>query len=364
MSVLTTNVFEVDKTNLAKTRVTNQKINTELAENEVLLAIDKFALTANNISYGITGDSLGYWHFFPSTDNWGRIPAMGYARVVASHCADIEVGERVWGFFPMASHVKILAGSVSRSGFKDISPHRKGLAPVYATFDRVSANPFYRADREDFELLLRGLFTTSWLVDDFMFENDYFGADQYLITSASSKTSIALAFAIRERNEKTSVGITSRSNRAFVEGLGCYDHVVTYGEMESLGGAKPSVLVDMAGSFTTLMAIHQHFNEQLRYSCKIGATHHHDLSGEGNLPGVKPIFFFAPTQIQKRTKDWGHSEVMKRLGAALVRYIEFGHSILTVKHSHTNTEIETVFQGVLSGQAQASVGHIVSLSGR
>ncbi|WDE08509.1 DUF2855 family protein [Thalassomonas viridans] len=361
MSAITTAVFEVDKSNLTKTRILHQQIEPDLAENEVLLAIDKFALTANNVSYCLTGDSLGYWRFFPADDNWGRIPAMGYAEVIASNCAGIETGERVWGFLPMASHVKIVAGKVTPSGFMDISPHREGLAPVYATFDRVSANPFYRAEREDFEMLLRGLFTTSWLVDDFMSDNRYFGAEQYLITSASSKTSIALAFAVRERNEQRSVGITSAANLAFVEGLGCYDQVITYDDITSLDSAKASVLVDMAGSFTTLMAIHRHFGGQLRYSCKIGATHHNDLSGEGELPGVKPVFFFAPTQVQKRTRDWGRGEVMKRLGAALVRYIEFCRSILTIKHTCSDDEIAKVFQEVLTGEGQASVGHVISL---
>jgi len=361
MSAITASVFEVDKNNLANTRIHHLDIRKELAENEVLLAIDKFALTANNISYCLTGDSLGYWRFFPSSDNWGRIPAMGYAEVIASNCDEVKVGERVWGFLPMASHVKILAGKVTSSGFMDISPHREGLAPVYAAFDRVSANPFYRADREDFEILLRGLFTTSWLVDDFMFDNHYFGAEQYLITSASSKTSIALAFAVRERGERKTVGITSKANLTFVNGLGCYDLVVTYDEISSLDATKASVLVDMAGSFTTLMAIHQHFNEQLCYSCKIGATHHEDLTGDGELPGVKPVFFFAPTQVQKRTRDWGRSEVMKRLGLALVHYMEFARSALTIKHLQTSAELRDVFQKVRAGQAGADVGYIVSL---
>ena len=56
--------------------------------------------------------------------------------------------------------------------------------------------------REDQDLLLRGLFLTSWLVDDFMFDNDHFGADEYVITCASSKTSIALAFVAKQELKK------------------------------------------------------------------------------------------------------------------------------------------------------------------
>ena len=120
-------------------------------ENEVLFKVDRFALTANNISYCLGGEVLGYWRFFPAEDNWGRIPAMGYAQVIASSCADIKVGERVWGFFPMSSHLKIKAGHISPSTFSDVSQHREGLSPFYAQFTRASANPHYCQENEDLE---------------------------------------------------------------------------------------------------------------------------------------------------------------------------------------------------------------------
>ena len=59
-------VFEVAKNELSNTQVIAVDISRPLAENEVLLKVNKFALTANNISYGIAGDALGYWRFFPS----------------------------------------------------------------------------------------------------------------------------------------------------------------------------------------------------------------------------------------------------------------------------------------------------------
>jgi hypothetical protein len=45
-----------------------------LADGDVLLDVERFALTANNITYGVYGDRLGYWRFFPEDDTWGRIP--------------------------------------------------------------------------------------------------------------------------------------------------------------------------------------------------------------------------------------------------------------------------------------------------
>ena len=364
-------VFEVAKNELRKTRIVPLNIEQALAENEVLLKVDKFALTANNISYGIAGDALGYWRFFPTQNpaeqaQWGRLPAMGYADVISSNCEHIKVGERVWGFMPMASHLKIQAGRISKTGFADISPHREGLSPLYSTFSRVNTNPFYTLENENFDILLRGLFTTSWLVDDFMFDNDYFGAQQYLITSASSKTSIALAFAIQQRGERPAIGITSEANRDFVESLGCYQHVVSYNEISNLDANIASVLVDMAGGQKTLSAIHHHFTENLRYSCRIGATQHDDINIKDTLrfdtlPGAKPEFFFAPTQLKKRSVDWGTGETMKQLNISLLKYIEFCHSIISIKHTKDVNQVDAIYQQVLAGTADASTGLIISL---
>ncbi|PKH28897.1 DUF2855 family protein [Shewanella sp. ALD9] len=379
-------VFEVAKNDLSQTRVAELNIEQPLADNEVLLKVNKFALTANNISYGITGDALGYWQFFPvnnvpsdtasnsitSTTNtaqqtqWGRLPVMGFADVVSSNNKDINVGERVWGFMPMATHFKIIAGKVNPSGFSDINPCREGLSPVYARFDRVSTNPFYQLNNEDYDILLRGLFTTSWLVDDFMFDNNYFDATQYLITSASSKTSIALAFAIKQRGQRSTVGITSMANLSFVESLGCYDHVISYNDITTLDANVASILVDMAGGKNTLAAIHHHFTQQLRYSCRIGATHHGDIDltdtqSDGLLPGAPPTFFFAPTQLKKRSLEWGVGETMKQMNQSLLRYIDFCRSIITISHTHDLHHVNDIYQQVLAGTADASVGQIISL---
>ncbi|MFT5636348.1 MAG: hypothetical protein ACI89T_001812 [Cognaticolwellia sp.] len=59
-----TQVFEVEKSNLQNTRITSFTFEQPLLENEVVLKVDKFALTANNISYGVAGYTLGYWRFF------------------------------------------------------------------------------------------------------------------------------------------------------------------------------------------------------------------------------------------------------------------------------------------------------------
>ena len=57
----------------------------DLADGQVLLEIEKYALTANNITYAAVGDGFGYWNFFPTGDaDWGIIPVWGFAKIAAS----------------------------------------------------------------------------------------------------------------------------------------------------------------------------------------------------------------------------------------------------------------------------------------
>lgn len=73
----------VDRQNYRKTQIVRDEIPA-LAEGEVLVAIDKFGLTTNNVSYAVSGDMIGYWSFYPTEAPWGKVPVWGCASVVAS----------------------------------------------------------------------------------------------------------------------------------------------------------------------------------------------------------------------------------------------------------------------------------------
>lgn len=358
---LTVSTFEVRKDNWGDTRVANDSLDTVLAENDVLLKVDRLALTANNISYAAAGDSLGYWRFFPAASGWGRIPAMGWGEVVDSAHPNIAAGERVWGFFPMSTHLKIRAGNVDAAKIHDMSEHRADLAPVYSQFDRAAANPFYDIAREDQDSLLRGLFVTSWLVEDFLTVNEAFGADACLVTSASSKTSIALAHSLRQRGKLESCGITSQRNVEFCESLDCYDTVVTYDEIASLDTSQAAVLVDMAGSAKVLSDLHHHYGDNMRHSCRIGATHINEMGPVDGLPGATPEFFFAPTHIKVRSGELGATQFMKRMGIAYAAFRQSSDSWLKVERHVGEQAVSSAFQQVLAGKADPAIGHIISM---
>jgi hypothetical protein len=335
-----------------------------LEDGQALLRVDRFALTANNVTYALAGDLLDYWGFFPAGEpGMGRIPVMGFGDVVASRQPDLSEGVRVFGFFPMSSHLLVQPEAVGATGFADGAAHRAKHAPTYRQYTRVDADPLYEGTAsEDALMLLRGLFLTGFLIDDFLDESGFFGAPQVVVTSASSKTSIALAFQLARREGVRSIGLTSVRNRGFVERLGYYDDVVLYEDVAKLAASAPAVLVDMAGNAEVRKAVHQRFGERLVHHCAVGATHWSKGGGEEDLPGAKPAFFFAPARIVQRSKDWGPGGFQKRVGEGWRRFETASRAWLRVERGAGPAEVERVYRELLAGRARPEAGHVLSLS--
>ena len=54
------------KTNLNQTRIVSRNSD-EINEDEILLkSREDFHFTSNNVTYGVAGDTIGYWQFFSS----------------------------------------------------------------------------------------------------------------------------------------------------------------------------------------------------------------------------------------------------------------------------------------------------------
>src|SRR3982074_3382821 len=142
-----------------------------LPDEALLVKVTRFALTANNITYAVLGDELKYWQLFPAPKDFGNIPVWGFGEVIASKHPNITVGESLFGYFPMATHLIIEAADVSKRGLRDAAPHRQVAAPVYNAYSRVSGDPAFTGRQGDYQALPRPLFMLSFLVDDHLAEN-------------------------------------------------------------------------------------------------------------------------------------------------------------------------------------------------
>lgn len=351
--------FEVARKDLRQSHVVEATLP-ELQEGQVLLRIERFALTANNVTYGVFGDAMQYWAFFPAAEGWGRIPVWGFARVEKSRCEGIAEGERVYGYLPMSSHVVLQPGRIAATSFMDGTPHRRPLPAAYQLYRRVSQDPAHDPGQEDQQALLSPLYITSFLIEDFLADNNLFGASSVVIASASSKTALGVAqrLSLNRPQACEVIGLTSARNHAFCDQLGHYDRVLTYDLLESLPSDTPSVYVDMSGDGGLLSRVHHHFGDALKHSCIVGATHWEERQTQHALPGAKPQFFFAPGQIKKRTQDWGPGGIDQRFAVAWAGFLPLLRRWLRVQH-YQPAQWQAVWSELVAGRSAPEAGHIL-----
>jgi Protein of unknown function (DUF2855) len=377
--------FLVNKANLKETRFVTTSAKALLKPTEILLKIEHFAFTSNNVTYASFGDTMNYWNFFPVDqvqEGWGRIPVWGFADVIeigsavndrqaaieSSGVVDtqpLKIGERVYGYFPMSSHLAVTPVQINAMGFSDGAEHRAKLHPVYNLYRRCAADPTYQAAKEPQQMLLQPLFMTAFLIDDFLADNQFFEAEQVILSSASSKTAYSVAHQLKLRKAVKVVGLTSPSNAVFVNAIACYDQVVNYQDIAQLDAKKKTVFVDMAGNAKVRSNIHLHFQASLTYSCSVGGTHWDALAAQGHsqtLPGPKPTLFFAPAQIKKRSSEWGARELQTRMGQAWIKFLPKLDDWMHVVASQGQASVEQVYQAMLEGQSKADQGYVLSLN--
>lgn len=329
---------------------------------EVTLRVDLFAITSNNVTYAIAPEQMGYWDFYPTArKGWGRVPVWGFAQVEASAHQDIEEGTRVYGFLPMSRYLTVQAGKIGPAGFSDVSAHRSSMSPLYSHYSKAGADPGWRLEIEGLISVFRPLFMTAYLLADEHLSHDCFGADQILLSSASSKTAMGMAAELKRRSDIPVIGLTSEQNKGFCDSLGVYDEVFAYQDLDDLD-KKRTALVDMAGNAEVIRRVHSHFAAKLTNSCRVGLTHWQNTQAaiEG-LDGCKLYFFFAPTVAQDRIKSIGREAFISNQTVAQEAFLSVAQSWLTLKEGHGPEAVKATWTRMLAGKVDPSVGHVLSL---
>lgn len=332
---------------------------------DVVLRIDQFALTSNNVTYAVAPEQLGYWNFF-RTDRagWGRVPVWGFAETVQSNHPQVPTGARVYGYLPMSQYLTVTPGRISDAGFRDMAEHRQPMAPIYNHYAFTSADPSWRPEAEGLISLFRPLHTTSYLLADEHIRKDCFGANQLLLSSASSKTAIAAAFQMRHGADTRLVGLTSPGNIEFCKRLGVYDDVLPYAAVPDMDPV-PSAFIDMAGNANLLRAVHAHFDDALKNSCRVGLTHWQETANfvEGLSGGPKPYFFFAPTVVEERMDALGRAAFLKDLALAQRAFLDAASGWLVLRENRGEAAVTEAWSDMLAGRIDPAEGHILSLFG-
>ncbi len=356
--------FELRRSDLHETRFLFGDAPSPAA-NQALLRVESFGLTSNNITYAVFGEAMKYWNFFPASDpDWGKLNVWGYAHVEESRHPDLAQGTRVYGYLPCASHLLVVPDHINEKGFNDAAAHRVALPSAYQGYRDVQTDPVYSVSREAEHILFFPLFYTSFLIDDFLADEAFFGTNTIVISSASSKTAIIAAYLLAKREGIEVVGLTSAGNSDFVRGLDVYDSVHLYedlGDNSKLPGDR-AVYVDISGDSAVRTEVHAHYGDRLAHSAAVGMTHWTRMAqGSGHLDGPKPVFFFAPDRIKKRGADWGTARLDRNVAESWAPFAEWASNWLRVERISSTDDIQRAYLELLDGKVDPTVGAIVDL---
>jgi hypothetical protein len=331
----------------------------DLLPGEVRLAVEKFGVTSNNVSYARFGDGehVPFWNAFPGPQGLGRVPLWSFVRVTESRNADIPAGSRYFGYVPMASHHTVAAEATPR-GFLDTSPQRAFLHPWYLTFQRVGEPD----NLDDFRALMRPIFPASFNLASLVERQAAHGVKSLIITSASCKTAIGMTDELLERRAGVAtVGITSAANRAFVESLGIYDQVATYDAIKSATVTSPAGFIDFTGAGHWQEAVYQCFASSLSYGVLIGFTHPGaDDTAPPGLPAPQPEPFFTPVVEDQAIAEEGADRYYCRYHESETRFLERMASWLAIRPGQGPAELVDAFRCLVAGDQAPGEGRVLT----
>ncbi|MEL6371902.1 MAG: DUF2855 family protein [Pseudomonadota bacterium] len=353
--------MEIKLDDLSSYRFSDEPVG-DLNAGQIRVRVETFALTANNVTYGVVGDRIGYWKFFPASDGYGIIPVWGVGIVEQSACEEIEEGERLYGYFPMGSHLIMEPVKVKPNRFSDGTAHRQELPPVYNSYVRLSNEGGYDAGFDAARSLLQPLYFTSFCLKDFFLDNNWFGAGQLVVLSASSKTAIGLGYACADDSDlPPTLGLTSARNLEWVKSLNLYNDVRTYDDVDDLDASVPTAIVDMSGNGALLARLHRHLGDNMVYTSNVGVTHWEELGPREGFIRERSAMFFAPGHIQKRNAEWGPGVFEQKALDYFRDAARKSMGWMKFQHGSTREELADTYMKFIKGDVAPEVGYTFSL---
>lgn len=365
-------VLQSNKANFNESRLIEVPAPT-LSDGQVKLRIERFSFTANNITYAVLGDYLKYWSFFPAlnTDGtdasaeWGQIPVWGFASVIESNSDEVGTGERFFGYFPPAQECVMTPANVANGTFIDGSPHRAHLPAGYNIYRRaesIEPGSDFQADNE--RCILYPLFVTAYCIHDMLAEQGWHDAEQVFVLSASSKTSIGVAYAMQaDDSAPASVGLTSAKNKAMVNDIGLYDSVNSYDDIGALDANTSSLIIDMSGNKAILSELHQHLGDNMKFTLSVGITHWAGINDQvEGINSARSEQFFAPGHIQEMIKRDGPKGFQDKSGQFIAQSALKTRDWLQCKELDGLGQLAPLYSKVCRGDIDANTGLLVVMS--
>jgi len=251
----------------------------------------------------------------------------------------------------------------------------------YNQLTRCSHDPLHSPENEDLAIIYRPLFWTSFWAEDWLFSSlptPYRGASSILVSSASSKTAFCLAYLLRKRRFQgataiKTVGLTSKKNLSFTNGLGLYDAVLTYND-------DLETQLDIDGSWVYVdVASNSELNGRILGALKGGLVRYVSLGLTNLTPrdansysppssgvtasttSTSPEFFFMPEWLAQRRKTLKISEIANLQTGAWSGLMEDCKSWISLTRTWGAHQIQKAYEEVIEKGVGPEKGLIWSL---
>lgn len=255
----------------------------ELEQGHVLLRIEKFAFSQMNLGYlmkGFTRTFSSYHNFYQAKEEGlYRSASWGYATIMESSHPKVEVGTRLYGLMPACAYHANLVGGVIPAGKKgepavveltmEGVPYNlrrlQELEVVPPSEKTENADPY----QEDWKILLKEIYTMAFYMDEQLLTETGM-INSVLISCASSKTAMALAYCLRMREMRFVHALTSAEHLEFVKSTDLYHQVYTYEDIQSLPTEHTVVYVDFKCDGEVRQNITLRMGTNLMYNMVVG----------------------------------------------------------------------------------------------
>lgn len=367
-----------------------------LQQGEIRMRVDKVGLSANNNFYAQMGEApfLKFFAVYPVAHrpDLANVPAWGTATIVESNHPDFAVGEQYRGFLHMSNVVQMKAKRTAE-GFVASGGNRDKLNKAYNGFIRVKdskASPFAGSGpRADLATIAAPGALSGLLLCELLRMNRFYGANSIVLTSASSKLSLATAFLLKAEREQGTItriiGYSAAKNAPFVRATGLFDDVLTYEEDLPTDPTLKPVFIDVAGDAT----VYRRIQKRLAKALAVGGTHSKAKASTFTAfsPGgiVKMVgsmvappsvatwldrhldptleMFFAPTVMTQLVARWGRATLDERCDAALAQFVDAAleHGWIKIVRAEATSAIQAEYRRIVEGTVPPSEAIIVSL---
>lgn len=352
--------FEVERDSISESRVVqiDDAPDVVLRTGQVLIEVQQFALTSNNVTYALVGEDLGYWSYFSEDGPWGVIPAWGTGRVKASEHPGVSVGEMYFGFFPMSSHLLVSPSEISNDGFNDNSPNRASLHPIYNWYTRFESAILSSGVEHSRRAVFRPFFFTALAMCHYLGRTGLADADAILVSSASSKTALCIAHQLRRRLQRPTIGLTSAGNLGFVEKTGLYDQVFGYQDTIEADVSGILVYIDVAGNEGLVEKIRTDTVCTRIQRVRVGLTHREVVKESVNAPD--DCFFFAPDEMKLLMATDSAKHTHNDVEAAWQELVDDLSTSVRIVTRHGPDDLQRTYLEVLNRSEAASAMVVVN----